>query len=181
MNRTSAALLLGSLALAGIAPTVTAQSVWVGGGAGIPTSDFKNGVKTGWLANAGLMIPTGAKGLSASVEGYYGSNKWKVAGTGKSDLIAGLVSLGYAFMPDGKFSPYIFGGGGILNSKAKPTTGTSVSKSKAAYQFGGGVSFQVAPTIWFWADARYLGTGGGTGKLTMIPITAGLSFDLKKK
>jgi opacity protein-like surface antigen len=171
---------LGVIALAAavIPATASAQFVYVGGGASVPIGDFKDYAKTGWLAQVGLgyMIPS-VNGLMVSAEGFYGSNKHTDVDGDKTNIIAGMATVGYIFMPDKKVSPYVLGGAGFQSHKFDPATGESETSTKFGYNGGLGLSFTLNPTIGFWVEGRILGSKDSK----MIPLQAGFSFNFGKK
>ena len=139
-------------------------------------SDTKNVLKTGVLGNAGIgMALKGSDKWSVGVEGFYGSADYKSPLTGSTNLYAALVDIWFSPMPKAKLSPYIVAGYGVLG--VKPDNGTS--KSKGAYQIEGGVNCRLNAKWGLWADVRYMGSGSGNDKLTFLPITVGLSYDIK--
>jgi len=165
------------LAAAVIPASASAQFVYVGGGANIPVSDFKDYAKTGWMAQAGIgyMIPS-VKGLMVSAEGFYGSNKHTDVTGDKTNLLSGMVTLGYELMPDKKVSPYILGGAGFQSHKFVPATGASETSTKFGYNGGAGILFSINQTVGFWIEGRFLGSKDSK----MIPVMAGFSFNFAK-
>lgn len=162
---------LAVLVLAG-ASAANAQYVFVGGGANLPIGDFKDaGAKTGWIAQAGVGMDIGSKGLWVEAEGWFGKTSYST-GSGKTDLMAGIGAVGYTFMPAKKMSPYVVAGAGFLRAKS-----AGVSSTKFAYTGGGGLGFKLNPTMTFWVEGRLL----GSSEAKMIPINAGFTFNFGKK
>ena len=170
MKRLSAAVLAGVFAVLA-ASTAQAQYVFFGGGLNLPMSDFKDGAKTGWIAQGGLGFNVG-KALWIEGEGWYGSNKSKVTGGAKTDLWAALAAVGYDLMPGKKLTPYILGGAGLLGIKHGET--------KLGYTAAVGLGYQATSKVIVFFEGRWLaGTGDNSGA-KMVPITAGLSIHFGK-
>lgn len=187
MKRLTTAMMLGAVATVLAASSASAQYIYFGGGANIPVGTFKDGVKTGWIASAGVGADVGKKGLWVEAEGWYGVNKWKTtAGStynqgGKTSIWSALGVLGYDLMHGKKWTPYIAGGAGALGQKLKDdATSTSVSKTKFAYTGALGVGFQAGSSTHIFVEGRYL-AATGTGYAKMLPITAGVSIQVGKK
>jgi opacity protein-like surface antigen len=170
MKRLTAATLVGAVAVLVTASQARAQYVFLGGGANIPVSDFKETNKTGWIATGGIGLDIGDKGLWVEAEGWYGSNKAKSSTVGaKVDLWSALAAVGYTFMPAKSASPYVLGGVGVLGVKHGDT--------KFAYSGALGLSFKAGTSLHIFVEGRWL----ATEHAKMIPLTAGVSIQLGKK
>ncbi len=175
---------LGALVLLSFSHRLPAQRsgfVFAGGGLTVPRGDFKtiDLAKTGWIASGG-----GGVNLSKSVwieaEGWYGSNTHNDGTGDRTNLTAGLAAVGYELSPDAKGSAYVLGGGGMMINKLVLATGTSVSSTKMALSGAAGFLYQLSKRTHLWVEGRYMHTME-TGGTTIIPITAGLSFNLGKR
>ncbi len=172
------------LGLLGISYPLQAQHsgfAYAGGGMTIPTGDFKNFdmAKPGWTATGGIGVNL-TKSVRVEAEGWYGSNKYNDGTGDRADLLAGLATVGYEFSPEAKGSPYVLGGGGLMNRKEVFATGTSASVTKPALTGGVGYVYELSKGTHLWVEGRYahmLTTSGAT----IIPITAGLSFNFGKR
>ena len=188
MKRLTAALTLGAVAALVAVSQAQAQAtpyIYGAGGVNIPVGSFKDSNKTGWIASAGVGADVGDKGLWIEAEGWYGSNKFKTGGTygaaaGKTDLWAALGVVGYNFMHDKSWSPYIAGGAGVLGTKYKPSTGASASSTKFGYTGALGAVFKAGSSAHVFIEGRYL-AGSSSGYAKMLPITAGVSVSFGKK
>jgi hypothetical protein len=185
MKRLASAMMVGAVAvLLGASPARAQGYVYFAGGANVPVGSFKDGVKTGWIASAGLGANVGNKGLWVEGEGWYGSNKWKIGSVydeaGKTNIWAALGVVGYDLMHDKSWSPYIAAGAGVLGASAKPEGGTSVSSTKFGYTGAVGIGFKAGNSAHIFVEARYL-AGSGTGYAKMLPLTAGVSINFGKK
>lgn len=146
MKRTIAIMV--ALAMLGIAGArdVSAQGIFVGGGATIPTGDYGDFANTGWMAYAGVISPVGTQGLSIGAEGYYGGNGYE-ATDGSSKLYGALALAGLTFGPaDAAASPFVYGGVGFMSHSAEIGT-TDVTESGVAVSGGAGVSFPFSPAV----------------------------------
>jgi len=185
MKRLTVVLSLGVVGIFLTASHAQAQYIYGAGGVNIPVGTFKDGVKTGWIASAGVGADVGKKGLWVEAEGWYGSNKWKTTGiygeAGKTDLLSGLGVVGYSFTPEKSVSPYLAGGLGFLHAKAKSSDGLSTgSSTKFAYTGAAGLGFKAGTSAHVFIEARYL-AGTSSGYAKMLPITAGVSVNVGKK
>src|SRR5262245_16203197 len=107
MKRLTTAMMLGAVATVLAASSASAQYIYFGGGANIPGSNFKDDVKTGWTATAGVGTDVGKKGLWVEGEGWYTGNSDKVQGAGSVHTWQALGVLGYDLMHGKKTSPYL--------------------------------------------------------------------------
>lgn len=156
--------------------TATSQGpyVWVGGAASVPAGDSKDVLKTGWMVTVGGGIPIrGSRSLSVQLDGLYGSSDFK-ATDASTKLYAGFVNVLCELMPLAKIHPYVYAGAGMLGSK--PEGGESEAES--AFQAGVGLSRSLAPNLSLWVDVRYMSGGSGTSKITLTPVSIGLSRTL---
>jgi len=171
MKRLTGAMMVGAVAVLVAISPARAQGAYVffGGGANIPASDFKDTHKTGWIATAGLGTDIGNKGLWVEAEGWYGSNKAKTTLVSKVDLWSALGAVGYSFMPDKKWSPYVLGGAGVLGVKDGDT--------KFAYTGAFGLGFKAGTRALIFVEGRWL----ATKDIKMIPVTAGVSIHFGNK
>jgi opacity protein-like surface antigen len=161
--------------------SLAAQSVWFGGGVSIPTGDYGNYAKTGWMATAGIGFPVGqTKALSIGVEGLFGSNTHSDVTGDKTTLYGALVGPTYHIGNLEKPHLYVFASGGFLVHKYSSDQFPSDegSDTKFAYEFGAGLDIPLEK-IGLWADVRYLARAE-SGATATIPIMAGIYIPLKK-
>jgi opacity protein-like surface antigen len=175
MKRLCGSIVVGALVALAAATPAQAQSkfIFFGGGVSLPMSDFKDvdNAKTGWIAQAGIGMDIGSKGLWADLEGFFGSNKVDDASGDKFNTIGGLAVLGYSFSTTAKVSPYLLGGLGFVRNRFAPEVGEADSQTNFAYTGGAGLGFRFSPTALFYVEGRYIG-----GDTQFLPIMAGLSF-----
>jgi opacity protein-like surface antigen len=181
--------ILAGLALAsvlGAAPAMAQGAEFsLGGGIGIPLSDFDDVAKLGWHGLAGVsFVPTGSP-VGIQVDGQYQQYKLDedVVGTGslKDRLIFGTANAVYKFnTAEGtRFRPYLIGGGGVYNLK---TTGesdlggvidTDNSVTKFGLNAGAGFDFK-AGSAGLFLEGRFHNVFTEGSNLTFIPITIGV-------
>ncbi|MDX1494339.1 MAG: hypothetical protein R3253_09785 [Longimicrobiales bacterium] len=175
----SSILLALALATPGI---VQAQSVFIGGGASVPTGDFSDfgdgdGANAGWMGFGGVLFPIGEAGLSAGVEGFFGSNSHDTDGD-KTDLYGGMALLGYSFGAEGAaVSPLVFGGLGFLTHSYKSESFPSAegSESGLALGFGAGLGFPLGGVGGMLAASYNMGLGD-VDATTFIGISAAIQI-----
>jgi opacity protein-like surface antigen len=189
-----AAVMLAGGAAAEAAPTLLYGRVDAGGS--FPTgSDFK-GFDPSPVVGAGLgfsPLPFLRTDVTVSYRsGYSGSatNTTSLPGTtlsAKSDIksVVGMVNAYYDFPTFGGFTPYVGGGAGVAYNELGTTTvssgGTQLAvvsgstRTKFAWQVGGGLAISILPTIALDIGYHYLDAGkfqsGTTGTIlgTLVP------------
>lgn len=183
--KTVAALALGMLVSASSLQAQGAEFT-LGGGVGVPLSDFDDVAKLGWHGLAGVsFVPTGWP-VGIQVDGQYQQYKLdeNVVGPGslKDRLILGTANIVYKFKTseDSRFRPYLIGGGGVYNLK---TTGssdvgnvldTSNSETKFGLNAGAGFDFK-AGSAGLFVEGRFHDVFfSNTPDLQFIPITVGV-------
>jgi len=183
-------LLLAVIALVGFAVPSHAQAqttLYVSGGAAIPTGDFGTYANTGWMAAAGVLFGIGESGLGVGGELFYGQNNHKSESSffdnEKTTPYGAMAIVDYSFSTGGGIEPYVFGGAGVLIHKFSADNIESESNSAFGYQFGAGVAFPIGATTSLYGEGRYIGsssTGEGTdaGNTTYFGVLAGIAFQL---
>jgi opacity protein-like surface antigen len=182
-------LVAAALALAAPA-SVSAQSLYISGGAGFPTGDFGDLTDTGWQIAGGIMFADiGTPGLSLGVDGSYGQNSIKdfsiigvdVEGNIKTYGIMGIAL--YSFANESGIEPYLFGGAGWLGADGyvsatdgSTTESDSDSESAFGYQLGAGIGYGLSENISIYGEGRYTGGTGDLSDIKWISVLAGLSF-----
>jgi len=181
-----ALLLVGSLVSA---PTLRAQGVEfsLGGGIGIPSSDFNDVAKLGWHGLAGVsFVPTNWP-VGIQIDGQYHQFKLDedVVGAGslKDRIILGTANLVYKFKSSEttRFRPYLIGGGGVYNLKTTGSSdvGTIVdtegSTTKFGLNAGAGFDFK-AGSAGLFIEGRFHNVFTEGSDLQFIPITIGVRF-----
>lgn len=171
---------LAVLSLAGVAGLSAQEGVrlGIGGGAQLPTGDYGNFDKMGWLIGGDLTYwLTGAPvGIRADVQYAQTSHKNNVDGNSK--VIGGLAEVVYAFGTSAEqLRPYILGGVGYYNVKVEVTGFGSVSESKVGFGGGAGVAFKVGTgSTRFFIEGKFVSVSTSGSSTTFIPLRAGLRF-----
>ncbi|MEO8478314.1 MAG: hypothetical protein ABI542_01680 [Gemmatimonadota bacterium] len=150
-----------------------AQQVFVAGGVTLPSGDFGDGFKTGWVANAGVSFWASANGRAKLwAEGLYGQNKVDatVDTDLKATLMGGFGSITYNLTGGSSTVPYLIGTVGYLREKIS-AGGDSESKGGLGFGGGAGLSFG-KPYI----EARYLTASIGGGTTSFIMAVVGVTF-----
>ena len=178
MKRLGSALLAGAVAVLVSAAPAGAQYIFLGGGATIPVSDYKDFAKTGWIATGGVGFDIGSRGLWVELQGYYGSNKHEGTSGDKTDLLSGMGALGYTFSPEAKVTPWVMAGVGFLSHKFKPGSGGSSSSTSFAYEAGAGLAFMASSRLHIWTGGQFTsGTGDNSGT-KFISLLLGVSIGI---
>ena len=168
---------VGAALLLVTAASAQAQSpvLFLGGGATIPSGEFGDYAKTGWMANAGVMFPVGGKGFMVGAEGMYGSNKHDFEGD-KTNLTALNGVLLYRFGDMAKTGFYLVGTGGAMSHsyKSEEFPEDEDSDWKFAWSGGAGVDIPFGGSKSFWVEGRYM----ARSDTKFIAILAGIAIGL---
>lgn len=176
MHRSLPGLLaLIGLTLAARPAVAQSTSVTLGGGLTIPTGEYGDYAKTGWLTALGVTRSVGGKGMWVGGELVYGSNSHSDVVGDKTNLPGVLGNLGYRFGDDKKAGPYLFAAAGIMNHQYKSNQYASESEWAFAYGLGAGVDIP-AGKMALWVEARYLSRDG----TNLIPLMVGVSIPVGK-
>ena len=183
--KTVAALALGMLMSASSLHAQGAEFT-LGGGLGIPLSDFDDVAKLGWHGLAGVsFVPTGWP-VGIQVDGQYQQYKLDedVVGPGslKDRLIMGTANVVYKFntAEGSRLRPYLIGGAGVYNLK---TTGSSDignvldtdnSETKFGLNAGAGFDFKAGSAGLFIEGRFHDVFFSDEPDLRFIPITVGV-------
>jgi outer membrane protein with beta-barrel domain len=165
-------LALGTTALAAQAPV----QFGLGGGASVPSGSTSDGLKTGWHGTALVEFKPVASPVGFRIDGNYNQLNFE-GGGGKDRVIDGTANAVYGFRvsPETKFRPYLIGGGGIYNVKAKPDIGPSPSNTKFGINGGAGFNLGTSSTSFF-VEGRFHNVFFSGPDFHFIPITAGVRF-----
>jgi hypothetical protein len=160
-----------ALAVTLVSAPVSAQ-FYVGGYASLPSSDYGEFAKTGWMAEAGYGFwKSSNERLTLWVSGSYGSNSWEGEGDGKTNIMMGLGSATYNLTASAESGPYLMGHVGYLNSKASFEDVDFDGEGGVA--FGGGAGWFFGK---FFVEGRYITASIDEATLGLILIGAGISF-----
>jgi hypothetical protein len=167
------------LAFGLVAGAMTAQAqstgfLFAGGGLSNPTGKSGDALESGmWMTVGGGWNIKSVKGLGFGAEYQLSSMDWKV-GSGSTSSSAIFGNLGYTFNPDDKLN---WGAGvGIGSMSSKPKGGKS--SSDMAWQLWFGPGWTLSPEWLFWGSVNYISAGDGATKMTMMPISLGLTWSI---
>ncbi|HEX3233745.1 MAG TPA: outer membrane beta-barrel protein [Gemmatimonadales bacterium] len=179
MRVLSKRLLAVGTALAFGAPIASAQmpvQFGLGGGVTIPSGSTSDGLKTGWHGMGLIQFKPAASPVGFQIDGAYQQLKFD-GGGGKDQIIDGTGNVVYTFQvsPETKFRPYLIGGAGVYNIKAKPDFGGSFSDTKFGLNAGAGFNVQ-ASGVGLFVEGRFHNVFVTGSDFHFIPITAGVRF-----
>jgi hypothetical protein len=153
-----------------------AQSVFVGAGVTVPTGDYSEYAKAGFLGIGGLTFPMGPQGLALLGEGYFGQNSHEFEGD-KTNLYGAMGGLIYDFAAEGEAGVYLFGQAGLMVHKYSVDNSSESGSSETGLAFGAGAGYGIPLGKGSaWLEGRYMQgqfDGGSTG---FFGVVAGISF-----
>jgi opacity protein-like surface antigen len=166
--------LFGLLLVVPTRPVVAQMRGYFGAGAGIaiPTGDFADAVKTGWIGHVigGFSGPKGM--LGARVNGSFTQNNFD-AGGGNFRLVGAMGDLVVSPMTGGgKARPYFLGGLGFQSGKNSISDSSS---TKFAFNFGAGVTIKAGPNLAVFGEGRFVSVRFDPSA-SVIPISVGVRF-----
>ena len=169
------------LALASPAVSSAQTSIFIGGGATIPTGDFSDfgggdGANTGWQGTAGAQFAIGESGLTAGPRLFYGSNNHDTAGD-KTNLYGGTALLNYAFGDPEAANPFVWDEFGLMSHayKSESFPANEDTSTTAMWSGGAGVGFPLGGVIG-WVAAGYTAGLGDNSGTTLFGVYAGATF-----
>jgi hypothetical protein len=179
MRRLSKAVAAFALGMVLLAPAVSAQTpveFGVGAGLSVPTGGTSDGLKTGWHGTALVQFKPVSSPVGFQVDGSYHHLGFD-GGGGNDQIIDGTANVVYTFAvsTESRFRPYLIGGGGIYNIKAKPDVGASVSDTKFGINLGAGFNFK-SSGVGLFVEGRFHDVLVSGSDFHFIPITAGVRF-----
>ena len=167
-------LTVGLIAALGAAPLAAQLGFHIGAGVTMPSSDYGNYAKTGWMGIGGVTFSLGPAPIKIQVDALYGINDHEEdpnAPGAKTAVYGGMGNAVYN-IGAGPIKPYVLGGVGYLSHAYSDDSGDfNDTKWKFAWNIGGGVNFGLGGLTVF-AEARYL----DRDRTAFIPIFAGLRF-----
>ena len=181
MRRTIAGLVATGLLTVGLAAPAAAQArgyVGFGGGLSIPTSNFGDVYKTGWLGQVIAGITSANGMLGGRIDGMYVRHSVDApVGEGSVALLGAnadlVVSPGNAAA---KLRPYLLGGVGFFNSKPEAGSTEFDSQTKFAFNIGAGLSIKAGAKMSVFLEGRYISVQTDPTSSGFIPIAIGLRF-----
>lgn len=170
-------IFLGTLALflsITLVPAAATAQGFVGAGLTMPSGDYGDYAKTGWMATAGMRAwQSGDERMSVWGEGFFGSNKHEGDDGDKTNLYGGMGSLSFGLTQGSSTTPYLIGSVGYMIHSYKPGTSGFTSESEGGIMFGGGGGVQVNN---FYVEARYLTASIENSTTAFIMFAAGYIF-----
>jgi hypothetical protein len=173
------AVAAGAIAMALLAPVAAAQTpleFGLGAGISIPSGATSNGLKTGWHGTALVQFKPPASPVGFQVDASYHQLGFD-GGGGKDQIISGTANAVYTFSvgPETQFRPYLIGGGGLYNVKAKPDVGFTSSDTKFGINVGAGFNFKTSG-VGVFVEGRFHNVLVSGPDFHYIPITVGVRF-----
>lgn len=172
----AATILIGFVAPS---PSNAQTTLYISGGATLPTGGYNQFANTGWLAAGGALFGIGSSGLGIGVDLSYGQNSHDelLLDNAKTSVSSAMAIVDYAFGSPGKIRPFVFGGAGIASHRFSADDTDSDTQSDFAWQLGLGLDFPIGETTSLYAEGRYVGSGG-TVDTQFFGLLAGLAFSL---
>jgi hypothetical protein len=169
----------GALMIVVLAPVAGAQTpveFGVGAGISIPSGGTGDGLKTGWHGTALVQFKPAASPVGFQVDGSYHQLGFD-GGGGKDQIVSGTANAVYSFSvaPETQFRPYLIGGGGVYNVKAKPDVGASASDTKFGVNIGAGFNVKTSG-VGLFVEARFHNVFVTGSDFHYIPLTIGVRF-----
>lgn len=185
MKRT--ALFLGALLALFVAVPATAQTLYLHGGAGFPSSsDFNNAYKTGFNAGigAGLAITENIEGVLMGRYDRFGLDLPGDFDGGAFSAFSATANLKLnAPMVARRVMPYAYGGAGLFRSavgdlESNGVTSESDSELDFGVQFGAGLSLAMTPRTNLMVEPNYVLILNEGENTQYFPVRLGVSFGL---
>jgi len=175
------------MALSASAARAQGAEFSLGGGLGIPLSNFDDIAKLGWHGLAAVsFVPTGSP-VGIQIDGQYHQFKLDndVVGPGslKDRFIFGTADAVFKFKTaeTSPVRPYLIGGAGVYNFKTTGSSdvGTVISTDNSTTKFGvnGGAGFDFkAGSAGLFVEGRFHNIFTSGKDVKFIPITVGIRF-----
>jgi hypothetical protein len=165
-------VLLGARALSAQTPV----QFGLGAGLSIPTGATSDGLKTGWHATGLVQFSPASSPVGFQIDASYRQLGFD-GGGGKDQIIDGTANAVYNFAVSNEtqFRPYLIGGVGVYNVKAKPDVGTSLSDTKFGVNAGAGFNIKTSG-VGIFVEGRFHNVFVEGSDFHFIPITAGVRF-----
>jgi hypothetical protein len=160
---------------------LSAQSVFLGAGAGFPTGDYADfgdgdGANTGFLAIGGVTFPVSEGRFSVLGEGFFGSNSHDYEDD-KTNLYGAMAGLLFDTSGEGEAGIYAYGQAGLMVHSYKSDSFEEDSETGFAFGGGAGYGFPLGG-LNGWVEGRYMQGLFDDGNTTFFGVLAGLSFPL---
>ncbi len=190
-------------AISSFAETMWRPTLYLGGGASVPTGNFKDGFKTGFnLGGAyGMQYRSTYEILGEVFYSRFPLDQGKFLATlpggttitgGASKILSIDAALRY-YMPVGhgtsKIKPYLLGRAGVahltqsdltLARNSISSTTSFPGTSKFTYGFGAGTTFDMNPNLALWVEGKFTGVSTKIHNTDYVPIQAGIKYTFGK-
>lgn len=153
-----------------------AQGIYWGAGLTIPTGDYGDYAKTGYMGVAGVSFDLGPAGLSVFGEGFYGQNSHDY-GDDKTNPYGAMAGLLYDLAPEQVGGPYVFGQAGVMVHKYSSSEFGDDSQSGLGMGLGGGYGIPVGDTEIFF-EGRWMYGSFDEGSTSFLGVVAGVALSL---
>lgn len=183
MSIRGVAVLALCVAMVSVSSRTDAQArITVAAGASIPTGDYGEYAKTGYIGTAGVMFNVGEKGLSVGGVGVFGSNSHSDIDGDKTNLIGVLGSVSYRLGDAEKTGVFVLGNVGFLQHSYKSDMFPSEEGSSSGVAFGGGAGVHMPMgTKSLYVMARFITASIENETTSFIPVQVGVSFPIGGK
>lgn len=182
MLKSVAALALATGMFASSAHAQTAVQFGIGGGVGIPLSNFSDIAKLGFHGLANVEFQPASLPVGFRVEGMYSrfgfSDDFEaLVGEGNWQLISGTANVVYTFTTaaESKFHPYLIGGAGAYNMKANQDNVDNDSETKFGINAGAGFNVAMGAAAVF-IEGRFHNVFTEDESTNFVPISVGVRF-----
>ena len=174
------------LALLAVAPQAWAGakewSINLSGGMAAPMSDFKDAAKTGYVFGVGADYGL-KENLGVGIDGSFVSNNASDANldqTAKAEILQGGAHIKYSFpmASESKLSPYLIGGLGAYNVKAKSDLIPEVSNTKFGARGGIGLMYKTGPKVGIGIESDYNWIDTDVTSTQYIGVRAGVTIGM---
>jgi len=160
MRRTIAGFVATGLLTIGSAAPAAAQArgyVGFGGGLSIPTGNFADAYKSGYVGQVIAGI-TGANGmLGGRIDGMYVRHSFEGTVDGSTQMLGANADLVVAPGSAGsKLRPYLLGGVGFFNVKDELGSVEQEGETKFAFNVGGGLSVKAGSKMSVFLEGRFI-------------------------
>ena len=167
-------------ALSAPAESSAQAAIHIAAGVTVPTGEYSEYAKSGWITQAGYSAPVGEAGLALGGEVFFGRNNHEPPpDENKSYLYGATGIVRYAYGDTDEVYPFVFGMAGLLaesfRSDAQP--GLNGSAAKLAVGAGAGVGFPAGDMTGY-VNAWFLNGFGSEADTRLFGVTTGLRLPL---
>jgi len=158
--------------------TASAQGVYFGAGVTMPTGDYGDYAKTGYVGVAGVSFDIGPQGLSVFGEGYYGQNSHSDVDGDKTSPYGAMGGLLYDLAPEKVGGFYFFGQLGLMVHKYSSDESEGTSDSGFGFGGGAGYGFPLGGGTELFVEGRYMQGNFDDGNTAFFGLVGGVALAL---